>query len=487
MPTIPVAEWVPDAAELGNPGSIRIVNALPGTNSYKPVPRFVPLTDGLDLRARGAAEAKDKDGNVLQYAGDAESIYVLAGTSWSKVGEDYTTDTEEVWDFARWKNKILATNFTDNPQSIELGGPEFEEMTDAFRARRIAVVGDFVVAANTVDAFDGAVPDRIRWSAINNETDWVVSSTTGADVRDLKRGPIQRIFGGEYGVIMGLESTFRMDFTGAPTWFQIQETLPEIGLIAPGAAARIGDLVFAWSNQGFVVIQSGTGFQPIGAGRVDAYAFADLDESSLHRISCVADPASGRVFWAYPGSGNSSGTPNKVIVYDKNFNRWSIIEQEVELLWRASGVGVTIEDLDAVVPSLDALGISLDSSRWKGGGNQILAAFDSDNRHGFFSGTPMDAIVETRETEIHAGRRTMLNSFVPLVDGGSVTAQVGHRSRQTDHAAFGPVLSQSRSGRFTTRSNARFHRFRLNVTGYWSDIIGVQVNPTDARAAEQRG
>jgi hypothetical protein len=277
-----------------------------------------------------------------------------------------------------------------------------------------------------------------------------------------------------------------MDFVGAPQWFQFSETLPEVGVLAPGAAARIGDIIYAWTNLGFVAINQATGVTSIGAGRVDRFAFSDLDDAFLFRMTAVADPRSGRVFWAYPGAGNTDGLPNRIIVYDRNLDKWAIIHQDVELLWRAGGVGFTMDGLDAVSASLDDLEVSLDSSQWKGGATSLLAAFNSSHRHGFFDGSPMTATIDTKETEIHAGHRTHLNAFRPLVDGGSVTAQVGYRNRQSDPVVWGPVLSQSASGRFTTRVNARYHRVRLNASGNWTDLIGIQVDPRDARKAEGR-
>lgn len=489
MPIIPVTDWVPDAAPLGNPGSVQITNAIPGRNSYKPMPSFSALTDALGARARGAIDVRDRTGNVYQFAGDVDTLYELSGTSWSDVslGGGYSTGTEESWEFVKWKDQVLATNFTDEIQTITLGGSNFADLTSDFRCRHIAVIQNHVVVGNTNDATDGDRPDRIRWSAFEDETDWTVSPVTGADFRDLKGEAVQKIFGGEYGVIFSNQSTYRMDYIGAPQWFQIVETLPGVGLVGPGAAARIGDHTFAWTTQGFVAIQDGTGFAPIGAGRVDEWAFKDLDDSYLTRLSCVADPRSGRVFWAYPGSGNTDGRPNKILCYDKHLDKWSLIEQELELLWAAGGVSTTLEQLDSINSNLDLLPVSLDSSQWKGDAVLILAAFDSTFTHGFFQGMPMEATIDTRETELNAGYRTMLSSFRPLVDGGSVTAQVCSRNDQSSDVSYGSVLNPTSTGRFTTRSNARYHRLRLIVSGEWEDAVGVQVEPRDALKAGMRG
>ena len=491
MAIIPVLDWQPDNADLGNPGSIQVVNALPGRNSYKPFPQHSALTGALTARARGAIDARDRSQNVYQYAGDATKLYNLSGTTWNDVsrssGGVYTTGAEERWEFVVWKDKILATNYSDDPQSIAMGGANFAAFTTALRARHIFVVGDHVVLANTFDGTDGDVADRVRWSAFEDETDFTVSPVTGSDFRDLKGGPIQRGFGGEFGVLFSLEHTYRMDPVGSPTFFRINQTIPEIGLIGPGAGARIGSQIFIWSNRGMQVITNGTGHQPIGEGRVDQFLKTDLDDGYLHRISAVSDPGSGRVFWAYPGSGNVDGRPNKIVCYDTTNNKWGFAEIETELLWQAGGVSFTLEQLDSFASSIDDLLVSLDSSQWKGDGNVLLAAFDTDFKHGFFQGSPMTATIETRESEIRAGKRSELQAFRPLVDMGSFTAQVGTRNTLNEDVTWSPVLSPTSTGRITKRSNARYHRFRFFPTGEWKDALGVQVDRQDIRDVGLRG
>ena len=490
MPVIPFTEWVPDASDLGNPGSIRIVNAVPGTNSYLPMPSLAVTSSALTDYPRGAIEGIDSALNVYQYAGDETNLYSLSGTTWSdisKLATTYATGTEERWEFARWKEKIIATNWNDNPQAITFGGANFDDLTTALKFRHVAVVGDFVVAGNTWDSTDGNVQDRVRWSAINDETDWTVSATTLSDFRNLKSGgAIQAVMGGEYGVVMSMQSIFRMTFVGSPTVFQIDEVLPGIGLLAPGGAAALADTVYFMSEHGFYAITGGTSVRPIGAGKVDRFFRNDIDEDYLYRVSSVADPNSNRVYWIYPGAGNSAGTPNKMIIYDTALDRWGYSEQELELVWRAGGVGVTVEGLDSYSTNIDTLGISLDASQWKGSA-PLFSGFDTAKKSGSFSGANMTATLQTKEVELHSGARTQLNGFVPLVDGGTVTARVRKRNRQSDASTYGNSLSLRDSGRFTTRENANYHAFELTISGDWNDAIGVQVNPKDARKAQGRG
>lgn len=610
MPILPFGIHAPDLAALNNVGSPVIKNVFPGgpyqrgAISYLPVPAFQVISSALTARARGAISARDKDANVFNYAGDATKLYELTATTWgdvTNVGGAYTTGADERWAFARWKEKILAANFSDNPQSITFGDANFADLTTALKFRHITTIRDFVVGGNTFDAADGNVPFRVRWSAFNDETDWTISAITLADFQDLKGqgGFVQGVLGGDFGVIVQDRSTWRMTFVGSPTVFQFDETAPGIGSPAPGSIVQHGPLAFFLGQDGFVMLINGvpTADSWIGHNKVDRTVLSDIDADNFHRVSAAVDPISKRVLWAYPGAGNTGGRPNRILAFDWVNGNWSNIEQDVELLYRSASVGFTLDglddfalgaelvtngafaadtdwtkgtgwtiaagvashaagtasdieqtvaitendwyrveldisgwtvgsltpkvggtsgtaisanvtdnketiqagagtlleftatsdfdgDLDNVslkrVTPLDDLTDSLDSRTYQGGALQV-GAFDKDNKSGFFSGTAMPATLETKELELSDGRTTHLNAFRPVIDEGpsggvTVTAQVGQRNNQGAVPSFGSVLSESSSGRFTTRANARYHRIRILTSGDFAQAIGVQVD-----------
>jgi len=489
MPVIQFGPWLPDQADYQNNGVTVAENVVPSLSGYLPVKDFVVETDALDARPRGAILAEDKDGNSNEFAGDAAKIYENVGNSWtdrSKSG-GYSTGIDERWEFVAWEQKILATNWNDNPQQVSFGSTTFSDLTTDFRCRHITVIRDFVVVANTNDSTDGNVPSRVRWSAFNDETDWTVSQSTLSDFSDLKTEPINRLIGGEFGVVFQKNAVWRMTFAGSPIVFQFDEVLSGIGLIAPGAAIRDGSTTYFLSSRGFFALDNGTVARPIGANRVDQFILDDVDEDHLSRISSVIEPGSHRVLFAYPGVGNNNGRPNKIIVYDPTLDRWSLIIQELELVWRSGGTATTLEQLDNIQSSIDDLETSLDSSIWKGSGS-TLGIFDENFKAGSFSSaTPKSATIETKEFEIHSGHRTRLNAFRPLTEGGSLTAQVASRNRQIDASSFGSALTLSSSGRFTTRENARYHKFRFNLSGNWTRAVGIQILPEEAIRGELRG
>lgn len=491
---IPFVDWTPDVVDFGAKGSAVITNAVPAQNSFQPFPEFARFGGSIDNRPRGGIEAFDKDDVSHFYVADAAKIYELnsADFTWTNrtnTGGNYATASGEVWNFVRFKNKILGTNFSDYVQQKDMASTvaNFTNLNTSFKARNITVIGDFVVCSNTFDSTDGNVPNRVRWSGISDETAWTVSPSTLSDFRDLTTGgPIRAIVGGEVGIIVSERSIFRMTFIGAPVVFQIDEILPDIGTVSGGSVTALGDNVYLISDQGFLEITAnGTGVNPIGAGRVDQWFRDNFDENYPDRVFSLPDPTNNRIIWAFPGPSNSAGRPNKIVIYDKTFNKWALVEDEVEMILRAKGFAVTLENLPSLgFNNLDTIPSSFDSGIFNARGQ--IAAFNSSYQLGFFAGDSKSATLETGEIQFSPGRKTALQSFRPLVEGGTTTARVGKRSFLSDEVTFTLPKSTSRSGKVNSRVNDNYHRFEITCSGNWTDAIGVEIDPVDVKKSAGR-
>lgn len=480
---IEFAEWLPDLLPLDNPGATVAQNVRPNAKGYLPMPAYAALSSALDARARGFLALKDTAGNVSNFAGDAAKIYELAADfTWTdkSIAGGYTTGADEFWEFAHWGNKILGVNFTDNPQQLTLGGANFSNLTTDLKARHIGIVRDFVVVGNTFDSTDGNRPNRVRWSAINDEASWTVSSATLADFQDLEGegGWVQRVIGGEQGWIFQENSIWRMQFVGSPLVWQFDEVAPGYGTQSPASVVQVGDTIFFLGKDGFYRMDGGH-ITPIGQNKVDATFFADVDTGSMDRVSGVADPAAKRIFWAYPGVGSSGGNPNKILCYDWGVNRWSLIAQEVELLLASIAEGYTLDSLDSLSGSIDALVDSLDSRTYTGG-TASFSAFDTDHKMGNFNGVSMAATIETGEAEITPRSRTFISGIRPLVDANIATVTVGTRKRQADAIVFGAAVAQNAQGLCPVRSNSRYHRIRVSTSGAFTGALGIDAELAQA-------
>ena len=497
---IEFGEWLPDQADLANPGLVQALNVFPAATSYLPWPSQQPFSNATDTRALGAIQARAADASVSLYVGDTAKLYELLGTEWtdlSKVG-GYSVADGEVWEFIKWGEEIIGCCGVDatagnNIQQIVLGGTQFADLGGSPpQARHITVVRDQVVVGNTYDSTDGLVPNRVRWSGLGSTTDWAQDPLgSQADWQDLQGegGWVQRVMGGEYGIVFQERAIWRMTYIGPPFVYQFDRVLPSRGTPAPQSVVQVGRYIFFLAQDGFVALIDGVQVQDIGAEKVDRTFFKDLDESYFDRVRGTFDPVNQRVYWAYPGPGNVMGQPNRILCYDWTNNRWTVSDQSLEFMFSASTAGYDMDSpgdlgLDelsrqvnqpANVPNLDVLTESLDSRSYVGGAVE-LGVIDKDNRLAFWSGAPLQGLLETSERQLGM-QRTRITQTRPLVTGGSVQLQIGARNNAvSDSVVWTTAKQPNPRGRITQRSNARYHRFRCLIDGDFTDVQGIDVD-----------
>ena len=135
--------------------------------------------------------------------------------------------------------------------------------------------------------------------------------------------------------------------------------------------------------------------------------------------------------------------------------------------------GYTLEALDNLASNLDSLPAPLDSNLYKGG--SFLFGGSVDKRISSFTGQPLSAIIETSEFAINKGRHSLVTRSVPYFKNGSVTVQVGARDRQDNDVTFSTANSLTDEGFVQHRSQGRFHRIRMNISGFWDFAQGFDI------------
>jgi hypothetical protein len=480
-------EYAPDLPSFENPGVTTAKNVIPLGTSYTEFPGLsVYSSNALTAYCRGATFGRDADGNTFNFMGDATKLYLLqagALTDVSKVG-GYTNQADSNWFFTSYSTRMIATNFDDAIQSFVMGSSSvFADLSaTAPRARYVGTMPGFVFALNTYDAVNGNVPVRARWCAYLDPTDWTVSATTQAGYYDLdsKNGWIQGFVGGsEYGALFQEYAISRVQYVGSPTIFQFTPVETGRGLLTASAALRVGNFVPYIGNDGFYIFD-GSQSIPIGENKVNRTFFADLDTDNVGRICTCADIDKQVIYWAYPGGGNTGGRPNKILMYNYAPNaklRWAYAEVEIEYMFVSYSEGYTLETLDTLSTDIDALTIPLDS-RFYTGNTAILSAINSNHRLAYFTGTPLTAVIETTEAQLIEGSRAFLTLLRAIVEGDSsttTTVQIGTREALTETVTWGTASSTNSFGNHEFRSNSRFHRARVNISGGFDHAQGVEI------------
>lgn len=485
---VPVGEWFPDLPPFENPGAIEALNVIAAANSYRPFPTFVAATNTLTARCQGAV-AVMHDGVAYQFAGDATKLYRLSGATWSDVsrtvGGAYATPSDGRWTFTQFGALLIADNGIDAVQGFTLGtSSNFSALAGSPPAGAyVATVRDQVFIARL-----NANKNRVQWSDYNNAASWTTGGLSGGDYQDIPDGgDIKGFVGGEHGLLFQTDAIRRFTFATAPLVYQVDKISDGIGAALEGSIAAYGDVAFFAARDGFYMLQAGQALTPIGLNKVDRYFWNDLDRAYEYRVVSAIDATQRLYAIMYPGAGNSGGLPNNILLYNWGVKRWSRVL--VNLEWMFGGISqssFTLDGLDAVSASIDALPFSLDSSAWSGIGRFLLAAFWSAHASGYFNGSPMGCAVDTAEFEPVPGQRAFVRECRPLVDG---TAALGvgafTRNRQADAIVEGPVVSMQAIGTVPMRVNARYHRYRILVSGgNWTHISGI--DGLKAEAAGER-
>lgn len=486
MTIIKFGDWVPDGSPIANGAALASAkNVYPrATGDYGGVNALASYTGAMTARAQGAISVKDSTFNASNFAGDATKLYKLSDTTWNAVTHSagaYTTAATGRWEFAQYGDRVLATNYANNLQSYVLGSSAvFADITAAPKSKAIGVIGNFIVLGNLVDT-DGVKPTRIRWSGIDAPTSWEpaggsTAQTVQSDQQDLPTGlGVQRIIGavgGADGAVFLEDAVYRVQIEGPPTFLGFYEVERSRGTPAPGSVVHIGNLAFYLGSDGFYAFDGAKSI-PIGAGKIDKTFFTDLNQGYFHRISGIADPINNLVMWAYPSAEATDGTPDKILIYNWTVGRWSFAEIDCEILATLQTNGYTLEQLDTF-GTLDALPASLDSRVWAGG-SQFLAAFNTDHKACQFTGTRLEATIETNET---AGDGVMVyvGGVRPIVDTDSVTVAIGYRNRQSSAVSYTTATAMGADDMCPQHIEARLVRAKTVIASgaSWTKAVGVE-------------
>ena len=469
-----------------NSGALVVDNVLPLAKGYKSLAGFQALSGtGLTGSAVGLFTSFSASGST-NYAGDATKLYQMDSSlvfqDKSKAGGYNNSTTEnarDFWAFTQFGSNIIATNFADNIQKFTEGTSSAFSDLVSLKAKYIAVIRDFVVAGYTNES--GTVYNqRVKWSGINDSSTWTPSQSTQSGFQDIvgSHGNIQAIVGGESaGVIFMEKAIYRMSYVGVPLVFQFDKIADNLGAFAPKSVASYGNMVFFLAQDGFYKLTGGQQLTPIGNARVDNFFFEDLS-SNLDGITSAVDPNNSIVVWSYRGSGATGTTNNKLLIYNYAVDKWSTGSgQDLEFIASASQEAfTTLESLD-VLGDLDNLPKSLDSYFYKEG-IVGLAGFNSANKFGKFIANSLSATVDTTEFEGAENKRSTLINCRPIVDGTTnttVTVTPITRNSQLDTITVGDAVSTNDSGTCPLRSTSRYHRVRVNVTGNFNTMSGVDI------------
>lgn len=405
---------------------------------------------------------------TFSYAQTGTDIVSTADTG--TVTFAYTTPTNQRWRFTQFGNVIVAANGGNRLQGFNLNtSSTFQDLAaDAPQSRYVTVVRDFVVSGYVNSST--VYPNRVQWSALGDESSWANSATTQADFQDIPDGgSVVGVTGGEFGLVLMDRSIHRMSYIGSPLVFQFDNISRNLGCYEANSIIQYSGTTFFLSDDGFYACD-GQQVLPIGNEKVNRYFFNDVDEGALHLMSAAVDPYRKLIIWSY--ASNSSATPDKLLIYNFQTNRWTSGTVSTDWIATSSTPSVALEGLDTF-GNVDTIDTSFDSRIWLGGKMQF-AGLDGA-KIVTFSGANATAYIETGDIEV-PGATSAITIAKPIVDNGSGSVALISRRLLTESTVFGSQSAADAENRVSIRGVGRYHRLQLTPTGSWTNTVGMDID-----------
>ena len=473
MPTqrVQLGEWMPDQS--GITGALTDAkNVVSQAVGYGSFPTAVAFSGSATEDLVSLYAAKNPDSTTQLFTSGASKIYTVSGIgALTQVKSGMTTGIDDRVRFTQFGKRVITTNNADVLQGWTLGtSTSFANLSaSAPKAKFITVVRDFVVCANT---YESAAQQqyRVRWSALNDETDWVEDVNTQSDYQDIPDGgQIVGIRGGEFGLVFLERAISRMTYIGTPFIFQFDNISRNKGCMVSGSIAQYQGVTFFLSDDGFYMCD-GQQVVPIGSEKVDRFFINDASESDYGTMSSAVDPIRKLVIWNYVATDGF----RKLLIYNFATKKWTYADAGTDYLSEASSTAVTLEQLDSISASIDAMTTSLDSRLYVGGkyflGGTLGAVV--------YTYTGASATGQIATGDIDLGGQSVVTLARPQVDGGSATIAVASRQLLSESVLFGTAVAADSENRVSLRSSGRYHRLQLVPTGNWSNAVAIDVDVT---------
>ena len=436
-----LGEWKPDLPPFLSDSLTIARNTYASANGYKPVSAPSQIASPLTGGFKGGGSFVATDGTARLIAGDTTDLYTLTGGVWTSLLGSLSVPT--FWQFAQFGNDVIAVN-GGGPVSVDLSANTAAALAGSPpTADLVAITGDFVVLGRT----DGNVIE-VSWSGQGDAEEWGGSGFSGSQPL-YTGGKIMGLAGGEAVLILQRFGMTRMTFNGSQdNPFQFDTISTNYGCAAEKSVAQAGDLVFCWSDRGFIQIQAG-GITPIGSEKVDrtfreTYSLPDM----ANMWSCV-DPERTLVLWVMPG---------RVWCYNWALGKWTDWEIPVTAAFASFSESVTLEELGALYGTVDDVPGMTDDPLWQGG-DPRLTIVGYDGAFSVLGGDNLEATFGLPNLEPAQGRTARVRTARPLTDAIEGITLTLYYSQRLGNFPTGVIYTELRdNGDMPVRVAGRYIR-----------------------------
>jgi hypothetical protein len=468
MPTqrITFTEWTPDQPSIAENLS-NAKNVIPAALGYIPFPLPINYSNSASESLNNVFAGRFSATTNI-FAGGSTKLFRLDGATLnlndvSKSG-GYTNVVK--WRFTQFGDSIIAANNINKLQVFNLGSSTtFNDLAaTAPVAKYVTIVRDFVVTAN-LDG--GASPNKIQWSDIADETDWVSGGASQSDFQIISDGGnVTGLSGGEVGLVLLERAIVRMTYIGSPFFFQFDTIARGVGCVEGNSVAQYGGLTFFLSEEGFYSCDGQT-ITAIGNEKIDRWFWSKANPSKLDTMSATIDPFRKIVVWNFV----DNFANRNILIYNWQVQKWSYASTDVDYVAGSATAGTTLEGMD-LYGNMDTIETSFDSPLFSGG--KFLFAGVKENKIVTFTGQPSAAQIDTGL--IGSEAPSVVTLARPLVDVGSADVAIASQVRLNQVVDFGAYTPATSENRVSLRSAGKYHKLSIKPTGsQWSNVIGVDI------------
>ena len=188
-------------------------------------------------------------------------------------------------------------------------------------------------------------------------------------------------------------------------------------------------------------------------------------------MSTAIDPVRKLVIWNY----KSVDANRKLMIYNFATKKWTYADAGTDYLGEASSSALTLENLDTISASIDALTTSLDSLLYIGGKYFLGGTYGTSVYS--YTGASLTGNISTGDIDI--GANSVVTLARPIVDNGSGSLSIASRQLLNQSVTYGTSTAADTENRVSLRSAGRYHRLNLVPTGAaWKTAVAVDVDIT---------
>lgn len=469
--------WLPDVTDHKNPGLEVCTNVIPGPGGYQPAYGCAAAVADVGATVLSARMFERADGTRVTVCATAGDLHVIIGGT--VTNSSLGLALVEYVNFVRFGDAIYATCKNGDTwylADIDVNTTFVAAAWTIPSGKTMARIGDFLFMGNLVDTDAGTYPYRIRWSPFNNPAGtWETNIGTQSDAVDMPTdfGPVQAIAGYTFGVILQRYGISRITYTGGAAPFAKEVVDQQRGCASTASVVAVGDRTYFLSDDGFFYTDGGPA-QVISRGRIWQWFLTNAGQVYFDKVIGAVDWPNRCVIWTVP---DASGVIQGMLYYNWETEWWSYVAYPVDCVLTSGRDGLTLENLNALYPSLDGMSLSLDDAAFLARGRSI-AVFEAGELCQL-SGDTLEALMTTGEFQLAPMRRQFVRAVTPIVTNANenTTVSLGGRLKQTETITYTTDTAMGPLGFCPFNFDARYFRVAMKVPAatLWRDAYGFQI------------